>query len=170
MAYRRGLAGRVRGMPGCPTQISGRSVCMAGRRAGLCPRDITPRPGTPEFDRPTWTIVFRPRLLQMVQPVLRAVSRPDGEKAVIVVLEATAATHGDEPRIPDLGKDHKFAEARSITRVARLRASSNELTDRTQSGYSSLRQARSASGGGFGVRSSRKLKYGATNGSGAVTV
>jgi hypothetical protein len=106
----------------------------------------------------------------MVQHVLRAVSRPDGEKAVIVVLEATAATHGDEPRIPDLGKDHKFAEARSITRVARLRASSNELTDRTQSGYSSLRQARSASGGGFGVRSSRKLKYGATNGSGAVTV
>jgi hypothetical protein len=25
---------------------------------------------------------------------------------VIVVLEAAAATHGDEPRIPDLGEDH----------------------------------------------------------------
>jgi hypothetical protein len=24
-------------------------------------------------------------------------------------LEGTAATHGDEPRIPDLGEDHQFA-------------------------------------------------------------
>jgi hypothetical protein len=41
-----------------------------------------------------------------------------------------------------------------------------------QSGYSSLRQARNSSPGGasFGVRSSRKAKYGATNGSGAETV
>jgi hypothetical protein len=28
---------------------------------------------------------------------------------MIVVLEGAAATHGDEPRIPDLGKDHLFA-------------------------------------------------------------
>src|SRR5439155_2510354 len=39
-----------------------------------------------------------------------------------------------------------------------------------QSGYSSFRQARGSAGSGFGVRSSRKLKYGATNGSGADTV
>jgi hypothetical protein len=25
---------------------------------------------------------------------------------VVVVLEAAAAAHGDEPRIPDLGEDH----------------------------------------------------------------
>src|SRR4051794_18392196 len=36
-----------------------------------------------------------------------------------------------------------------------------------QSGYSSLRQARGSSGGGFGVRWSRNEWYGATNGSGA---
>ena len=39
-----------------------------------------------------------------------------------------------------------------------------------QSGYSSLRQARGSSAPGFGVRSSRKEWYGATNGSGAETV
>ena len=30
---------------------------------------------------------------------------------MIVVLEGPAATHGDEPRIPDLGKDHQFAHS-----------------------------------------------------------
>ncbi len=39
-----------------------------------------------------------------------------------------------------------------------------------QSGYSSFRHERISEGCGFGVRSSRKLKYGATNGSGAITV
>jgi hypothetical protein len=108
MAHRRGLAGSVRGMPCCPTQVSGRGVCMAGRRAGLSPRDLTPRPGTPEVDRPTWTVVLRPCLLEVVQHVLRAVSCPDRQKAVIIVLEAAAATHSDEPRIPDLGEDHQL--------------------------------------------------------------
>ena len=116
MAHRRGLAGSVRGMPCCPTQVSGRGVCMAGRRAGLSPRDLTPRPGTPEVDRPTWTFVLRPHLLEVMQHVLRAVSRPDCQKAVIVVLEAAAATHGDEPRIPDLGEDHQLAPRSCIRR------------------------------------------------------
>ncbi len=111
MADRSGLAGSVRGMPCRPTQVSGRGVCMAGRSAGLCPRDLTPRPGTPHVDRMTWTVVLRPRVFEMVQHVLRAVSRPDPQKAVMVVLEAAAATHCDEPRIPDLGEDHTLALA-----------------------------------------------------------
>src|SRR5712664_3906593 len=82
---------------------------MAGGRAGLSPRDLTPHPGTPEVDRPTWTVVLRPCLLEVVQHVLRAVSRPDRQKAVIVVVKPAAATHGDEPRIPDLWEDHQFA-------------------------------------------------------------
>jgi hypothetical protein len=109
MAHRRGLAGSVRGMPGCPTQVPGRCVGMAGRHAGLAPRDLTPRPGTPEVERPTWTVVLRSCLLEVVQHVLRAVSRPDRQKVVIVVLEAAAATHCDEPQIPDLWEDHQFA-------------------------------------------------------------
>ena len=39
-----------------------------------------------------------------------------------------------------------------------------------QSGYSSLRHERGSAGWACGVRSSRELKYGATNGSGAATV
>src|ERR1700716_2131880 len=39
-----------------------------------------------------------------------------------------------------------------------------------QSGYSSFRNTPTMSGWAFGVRSSKKLKYGATNGSGADTV
>ena len=42
--------------------------------------------------------------------------------------------------------------------------------DRRQFGYSSFRHARGSAGWAFGVRSSRKLEYGATNGSGAITV
>jgi hypothetical protein len=80
MAHRRGLAGSVRGIPSCPTQVSGRGVCMAPRRAGLPPRDLTPRPGTPELDRPTWTVVVRPYLLEVVEHVLSTVSRPQREQ------------------------------------------------------------------------------------------
>src|SRR5205823_13244923 len=50
--------------------------------------------------------VLRPCHFEVVQHVLRAVSRPDGQKAVIVVLEAAAATHGYEARISDPGEDH----------------------------------------------------------------
>ncbi len=82
---------------------------MAGGRAGLSPRDLTPRPGTPEVDRPTRTVVLRPCPLEVVQHVLRAVSRPHREEAVIVVPEGPAAADGDEPRIPDLEEDHQFA-------------------------------------------------------------
>ena len=39
-----------------------------------------------------------------------------------------------------------------------------------QSGYSSFRYVRGSSGWALGVRSRRKLWYGATNGSGAITV
>jgi hypothetical protein len=33
---------------------------------------------------------------------------------MIVVFEAAAATHGDEPRIPDRGENHQFALASAI--------------------------------------------------------
>jgi hypothetical protein len=47
----------------------------------------------------------------MVQDMLGAVGRPDRQEAMVVVLEAAAATHRDESRIPDLGKDHQSALA-----------------------------------------------------------
>ena len=111
MAHGRGLAGSVRGMACCPAQVSGRGVCMAGRRAGLSPRDLTTCPGTPEVDGAAWTVVLRPRLLEVVQDVLRAVGRPPREKTMVVVLEGPAATYGDEPWISDLGEDHQSARS-----------------------------------------------------------
>lgn len=73
---------------------------MAGRRAGHSPRDVTPRPRTPEVHRPPWTVVLRPCPLEVVQHLLRAISRPHREQVMIVVLETAAASHGDEPSIP----------------------------------------------------------------------
>ena len=58
----------------------------------------------------------------------------------------------------------KHPTGSGVTRQAPL------LRLQCQSGYSSFRQVRGSAGWGFGVRSSRKLKYGATNGSGADTV
>jgi hypothetical protein len=103
---RRGLAGRVRGMSRRTTEIPRRGVGMACCRAGLGPRDLASRPGAPELDRASWTVVARPGVLEMVQDVLRTVGRPDREEPVVVVPECSAATHGDEPPIADFGEDH----------------------------------------------------------------
>jgi hypothetical protein len=58
-----------------------------------------------------------------MEHVLGAVSRPHGEQLMIVIAEAAATSHGDEPRIPDLGEDHQsvdpalvFATGRGISR------------------------------------------------------
>jgi hypothetical protein len=79
---------------------------MGGRRARLPPWDFTARPGATQVDRPARTVVLRPGVLEMMQHMLRAVGRPHREEVVIVVAEGPAATHGDEPGIPDLGEDH----------------------------------------------------------------
>jgi hypothetical protein len=90
---------------------------MAGGRAGVFPRDLIPRPGSREVDRPTRTLVLRPCLFEVVQHVLRAVSRPYREKTVIVVLEDPAATHGDEPRVADLGEDQLISRQRVVLHI-----------------------------------------------------
>ena len=79
MAHCRGLAGSVRRVSWRPSQIPGRCVRMAARSAGLGPRDLTSRPCTPEVDPLTWPVVLRSHHLEVVQHVLRAVSRPDRE-------------------------------------------------------------------------------------------
>jgi hypothetical protein len=104
---RSGLRGSVCGMSRCPLQLPGRRVRMAGRGTGLCPRDLAPRPGTPEVDRPTGTVVLGPDPFEVRQHVLGAVSCPQREETVVVVPERPAAPYGDEPRIADLGEDHQ---------------------------------------------------------------
>ena len=119
VAHRRGLTGSVRRMSRRPTQVSGRGVRMAGGGAGHSPRDLTPGPSASQVDRPSRTVVPPPRLLEVVQHMLRAVGRPHREQVVIVVIEAAAAPHGDEPWVPDLGEDHAPYRRSSHTGQAR---------------------------------------------------
>src|SRR5256886_15127370 len=75
----RGLAGSVGGVPCCPTQVSGRGVCVAGRIAGLGHRDLAAHPRADPLDRPTRSRVQRLCRLEEVEDVLRARCRPEGE-------------------------------------------------------------------------------------------
>ena len=81
MPDRRGLAGGVRGVPRRPGQVPGRGVGMAGCRARLRPRDLAARPRTSRSIARRGRSSVRPRPLEVVQHVLRAVSRPHGEQA-----------------------------------------------------------------------------------------
>jgi hypothetical protein len=67
---------------------------------------------------------------------------------------------------PESGERH----LRSIRQLTFGGNNAEAYNPMRQSGYSSFRQARGSAGWTFGVRSSRKLEYGATNGSGADTV
>src|SRR6476620_4320308 len=78
-----GLASSVRGMPCCPTQVSGRAHCMAGRRASLGHRDLATHPGAGLLDRLARSRVLRLSRLEEVKDVLRAQCRPQGEELVI---------------------------------------------------------------------------------------
>lgn len=109
VAHGRGLAGGIGGHASGPAQVPGRRICMAGRNPGLRPRDRTAHPGTPEVDRAPRTVVVRTCLLEVVQHVLGTLGRPQCKETMIGVLERPAATHRDEPRIPNPGEDHPTA-------------------------------------------------------------
>src|SRR6202011_3928712 len=102
----RGLAGGVRGMPCCPTQVSGRGHCMAGRRASLGHGGLAARPGPPEFDRATRSRVLRPSRLEDVKDVLRTRYCPQGEELVIRISESPTAADRHETRVAVLREDH----------------------------------------------------------------
>jgi hypothetical protein len=79
----RGLAGGVCGMPRCPAQRSGRSLCTTGRVAGLGHLDLALDPGASVLDRLTRTWVRGPRPLEEVKDMLRTRRRPESEKLVV---------------------------------------------------------------------------------------
>ena len=82
-----GLAGRVRGMPCCSTQVSGRAHCLAARCASLGHRDLATYPGAGMLDRLTRSWVLRLGRLEKVKDVLRARRRPKSEELVIRIGE-----------------------------------------------------------------------------------
>ena len=107
----RGLAGRVRGMPWCPAQISGRGHRMARRRASLGHGDLAARPRPPEFNRPPGSRILRPKRLEEPEDVRRARCRPQGEELVIRIGESSAAADRHETRVADLREDHAITLA-----------------------------------------------------------
>ncbi len=105
------LAGGVRSVSRPPAQVSCRCVRMAGSVARFGHGYLASCPGTRELDRPARPLVVRPGLLEQVQHTFSAVGGPDREAVMILIAKASAATHGDEPRIADLRQDH-FVESR----------------------------------------------------------
>jgi hypothetical protein len=70
-------------------------------------------------------------LLEVVQHVLRAIGRPHCEEVVIVILEAAAATHGDESGVSDLGEDDLSAHScssRPSPVAGRVQAAANPVS------------------------------------------
>ncbi len=93
-------------MPSFPAELSGRTVCMATRRASLGHRDLAACPGSPEFDRPTGTVVTWARPLEVVQDVLRVVGGPQGDELVIGTGERPTGAARHETRVADFAEDH----------------------------------------------------------------
>src|SRR5579859_1059180 len=101
-----GLAGRIRGMPWCPAQVSGRAHCVAARRPSLSHCDLATHPGASLLDRLTRPQVLGLSRLEEVKDVLRARCRPQSEQMVIRISEGPTAADRHEARIPDLREDH----------------------------------------------------------------
>ena len=97
-----GLASGVRRMPCCPTQVSGRGHCIAGRRAGMGHLHLATHPGASMLDRVTRARVLRLSRLEQVKDVLRARCRPEREELVIRIGESPTAADRHEAQVPDL--------------------------------------------------------------------
>lgn len=101
-----GLAGRVRGMTCRSTQISGRCIRGARRRASLGHRDLATCPRSGLLDRLTRSEVVMLNGLKEIKDVLGAQCRPQSEEPVIRIGEGPAAPDGHETRIAVFREDH----------------------------------------------------------------
>src|SRR5918911_1900235 len=100
------LASSVRGMPCCPTQVSGRAHCMTARCASLHHLDLAADPGVGLLDGLTRSWVLRLSRLEQVKDVLRARCRPKSQETVIGIGEGPTAADRHEARVSDLREDH----------------------------------------------------------------
>ncbi len=106
MRHRGRLAGRIGGVPSGSTQLSGRRLGMASRRAALGHLDLAARPGPRLLDR-----VARPRVrgldrLEEGQNVLCARGRPQSQEPVVGIRQRPAAADGDKAGVAFFGEDH----------------------------------------------------------------
>ncbi len=106
MRHATSLTGGVCCFPRGAGQISGGAHSVAAGGAGLHHSDLAPRPRACQFDRSPRTLVARLRLLKIVQHVLGAIRRPQGEKVMVGICKGAAATNCDEPRVTHIAKNH----------------------------------------------------------------
>jgi hypothetical protein len=102
----RSLAGSVRRMPCCSSQIPGRAHGMAGRRASPGHGDLAARPGPSLLKCVSRPRVRTLRRLEEVEDMLRARCCPQGEEPVIRIGEDPATADRHETRIANFRKDH----------------------------------------------------------------
>jgi hypothetical protein len=144
----------------------------------------TTKPGSSASAHPVSSApAHRQRAELTRHPAKREARRVLGRERTIVPIGACRSVRADLRLLASFCRDVLYCDyelgSADTARFRYVSGSVRELVseahlvmkDGTQvSGYSSLRQARGSTGGGFDVRSSRKEWYGATNGSGAATV
>jgi hypothetical protein len=86
MSYRCGLSGGVSRFSCRAAQLSGSAHGVSGGGTGLSHRNFTSHPSVRLLNRPARTVVTGLHLLEEMQYVLRAISRPHCKKAMIGVL------------------------------------------------------------------------------------
>jgi hypothetical protein len=86
MRHRRGLSGGVSRFSCRAAQLSGSAHGVSGGGTGLSHRNFTSHPSVRLLNRPARTVVTGLHLLEEMQYVLRAISRPHCKKAMIGVL------------------------------------------------------------------------------------
>ena len=101
----RRLASSVRGVPCCPTQVSGRAHGVATRGASLGHCDLATHPGAGLLDRQTWSQVRRLNRLEEAKDVLRARRCPQGEELMIRIGKRPAAADRHETRVAVFRED-----------------------------------------------------------------
>jgi hypothetical protein len=106
MCHRRRLSGGISRFSCRATQLSGSAHRVPGGGTGFSHRDFTSHPGVRLLNRPARTVVSGLHLLEEMQYVLRAISRPDCQKAMIGILKGAAATYSNKPGVSDLAENH----------------------------------------------------------------
>lgn len=86
MSHRRSLSGCVSRFSCRTAQLSGSAHGVSGGGTGLSHRNFTSHPSVRLLNRPARTVVTGLHLLEEMQYVPRAISRPHCKKAMIVVL------------------------------------------------------------------------------------
>ena len=93
-------------MPCCAAQLSCRTHGVSGGGTGLSHRNFTAHPSVRLLNRSAWTVVTGLHLLEEMQDVLRALSRPHCKKMMIGVVKGAAAPHGNQSGVSELAENH----------------------------------------------------------------